>query len=108
LLDDLRTRLLAHEHEQHAAVLRHLVFVHDVLGRQGWAGVGAMDARVLGKALVQAQMLASREASDGLSALVRQLHLLQVAAELREERPGRAKASAAVEAPTAPPRERVE
>lgn len=108
LRDELRTRLLEHDHEHHAAVLRHLVFVHDVLGRQGWPGVGAMDARVLGKALAQAQMLAGREGSAGLSTLVEQLRLLQVAAGLREERLGRAPAAAAVEAAMTPPREHVE
>ena len=33
---ELRTRLLAHDHEQAAAVMRHLVLVHDVLSHRGW------------------------------------------------------------------------
>lgn len=86
LRDELRARLLAHEHGHHVAALRHLVFVYDVLGHQGWHGVAAMDSRVLGKAMAQAQLLATAETSPALSALIEELRLLQVAAGLREER----------------------
>jgi hypothetical protein len=90
LREELGLRLLGQADEQHTAVMRHLVFVHDMLGRQGWPGVAAMDSKMLARALVQAQMLASHGASPGLSTLIEQLRLFQVAAELREERTARA------------------
>lgn len=86
LRTELRARLLAHENDTAATVMRHLVFVHDVLGGQGWAGVEAMASRVLGKALVQAQMLASEEASPRLTQLIDRLQVLKAAASVREEK----------------------
>ena len=86
LRTELRARLLAHEDDSTATVMRHLVFVHDVLGGQGWAGVEAMASRVLGKALVQAQMLASEEASPRLTHLIDRLQVLKAAASVREEK----------------------
>jgi hypothetical protein len=83
---ELRARLMVQPHEQVARVMRHLVFVHDELGRKGWRGVEAMPSVVLGKALLQAEMLASEEPSPGLKAIIDQLRILRVAAELREER----------------------
>ena len=67
-------------------VMRHLVYVHDELGRKGWPGVGALPAHVLAKALVQAEMLAGKRPSPTLSMLVDRLRLLQVEAELRAQR----------------------
>lgn len=86
LRDELRTRLLGHEHAHAAQAMRHLVFVHDELGRRGWAGVEAMPPRVLRKALVQAQMLHDHEASTPLARMIDRMRVLLVAAELREER----------------------
>lgn len=90
---ELRARLLAQPHEHTARVMRHLVFVHDELGRKGWTGVEALPSQVLGKALLQAEMLDSEEPSPGLKAIVDRLRLLRLAAELREEsRPRRPEA----------------
>lgn len=86
LREELRVRLLGQEHHHAATAMRHLVFVHDVLGRQGWPGVQAMGSRVLAKAQVQAQMLAQRESSRRLVQFVDRLRMLQAAAEAREER----------------------
>lgn len=86
LRTELSDRLLAHQHAHAAQVMRHLVVVHDELGRKGWAGVGNFPARVLRKALTQAEMLASEEASPLLPELVDRLRACHVAAELREER----------------------
>lgn len=86
LRDELRARLIAHEHEHASKMMRHLVFVHDELGRKGWPGVGALPARVLSKARVQAEILRSEESSAALVTLIDHLRPLQVAAELREER----------------------
>jgi hypothetical protein len=84
--EELRSRLMAQEVDHAARVMRHLVFVHDELCRKGWRGVEQLPAAVLGKALVQAQMLASDEASPLLLHIIDRLHLVHVAAQLREER----------------------
>ncbi|MDH5538004.1 MAG: hypothetical protein OEY03_01255 [Rhizobacter sp.] len=86
LCADLRERLLDNEHEHAARVMRHLVFVHDELGLNGWSGVEAMPGPVIATALVQAEMLASREPSEALTYMIERLRLLKVAAEMREER----------------------
>ena len=83
---ELQVRLLAHEHGQAAHVMRHLVYVHDELGRKGWPGVEALPGQVVGKALVQAEMLASEESSASLVAIIERLRLLKAAADVREER----------------------
>lgn len=86
LREELRLRLLDMEHQHATAAMRHLIFVHDVLGRQGWAGLQAMNSAVLRKAIVQLQMLIEREPSNRLGRLVDKLRMLQAAAEAREER----------------------
>lgn len=86
LREELRLRLLDMEHQHATAAMRHLIFVHDVLGRQGWAGVQAMNSSVLRKAGVQVQMLIEREPSSRLGRFVDKLRMLQAAAEAREER----------------------
>jgi len=87
--EELRARLMAQDVDRAARVMRHLVFVHDELRRKGWRGVEALPAQVLGKALVQAQMLASDEASPVLAHFVERLHLMHVGAQLRDERKAR-------------------
>lgn len=84
--EELRTRLAVANHDQATRVMRHLVAAGDELRRGGWAGVGRLPARVLDKALVQAQMLASEGPSPAMSLLIDQLLLLKAAAELRAER----------------------
>lgn len=100
---ELRTRLLAHDHEQAAAVMRHLVLVHDVLSHRGWAGVASMASGLLRKAVMQAQLLAqslaSQESSAPLVELIDRLRLLQVAAGLREERQAKPGVPAQTNAP---------
>ncbi len=96
---ELRTRLLAHDHEQAAAVMRHLVLVHDVLSHRGWAGVASMASGLLRKAVMQAQLLASQESSAQLVELIDRLRLLQVAAGLREERQAKPGVPAQTDAP---------
>jgi hypothetical protein len=89
LRHELQTRLVAHDVEHAARVMRHLVFVHDELGRKGWAGVARMSSTVLGKAQLQVEMLHSRENSLLLADMVDKLRLLKVAAEVREEQRSR-------------------
>lgn len=82
---EIRAHLQEHENRHAAAVMRHLVLVLDVLGRKGWAGVGAMASRMLHKAQIQAQMLATERPSRRLSELTSRLNLLQMAASVRED-----------------------
>ena len=91
LREVLRDRLLAVELEsrQAAQVMRHLVRVYMQLGRKGWAGVEALPGRTLDLALVQAEMLASEQASPRLSFLIDRLRTLKTAADVREERKAR-------------------
>ncbi len=95
LREELRARLLSVDNPDTPAAMRHLVFVHDVLGHQGWPGVQAMASRVLKKAGLQVQMLQEQEPSRRLEKLVHRLRLLQTAAELREERAAKARAAGA-------------
>lgn len=86
---ELRERLedLADTPAEH--LMRHLGFVGAELERRGWSGVEALPGSVLGKALVQAEMLASGNPSELLTIFVERLRLLKVAAEVREERASR-------------------
>jgi hypothetical protein len=86
LCEELPARLHGQEIKSAAVVMRHLNFVHHKLVRRGWKGVAALNSRVLGRATVQAQMLASHDASPAVVQLIRQLRLLQAAAAQREER----------------------
>jgi hypothetical protein len=86
--DELRVRLFDLDGDHHAAhAMRHLILVHDALGRHGWNGVESLPARVIGKALIQAEMLASREPSTLLALVIERLALLKVGAEVREGPP---------------------
>jgi hypothetical protein len=87
--DELRALLMLHGNEQATGVMRHLVLVHDELGRRGWPGVEALPGQVLNMALVQAEMLASDEATEALTTIIDHLRIAKVAAELREEQASR-------------------
>ena len=91
LRDELRACLFAQENDRAAQVMRHLVKVHDLLGTKGWPGVQALPSSVLGKALVQAQMLAGGEPTPMLACLIDRLRKMQVAAEVREDGDSRRK-----------------
>ena len=86
LCAELRARLLAHGNDHAAVVMRHLVAVHDTLSKRGWSGVEALTSTLLGKALDQAQMLATHEPSRGMADLIERLRVLRAAAQVREER----------------------
>jgi hypothetical protein len=83
LRDELSAILLDLD-DQHATTLRHLVVVHDELGARGWPGVEALPARVLRKARIQAEMLASRDPSPMLADFAERLQLVEVAAGVRD------------------------
>jgi len=99
LRDELRLRLLDLEHHHAATTMRHLVHVHDVLGRKGWAGLQNAKSEVLRMAILQVQMLVEREPSNRLGRFIERLRMIQAAAEAREERlQSQARAVAAGEA----------
>lgn len=85
LCADLRARLLAQGADETSKLLRYLVVVHDTLARKGWAGVGALPAPVLAKAIMQAHMLASEDPSPALTQLVERLRLEHAAAVARDQ-----------------------
>jgi hypothetical protein len=89
LRDELSACLLAHGPDHAAQVMRHLLLVHDALGRKGWSGVGALPAPVLADALGQAETLAREDPSPALVTIVEHLRRLQHAADLRDERESR-------------------
>jgi len=83
LLDELRVRLLAPDGGE---AMPALASVHDVLGRQGWRGVGALPSPVLRTALAQAEALLRLERSKALETIIDQLRVHGVGAELRAQR----------------------
>lgn len=83
---ELGLRLVELESATARHAMRHLITVHDTLVRKGWGGVDVLPARVLSKAVVQAQMISGRESSPRMRAFVDHVRKLQVAAEVREDR----------------------
>jgi hypothetical protein len=82
---ELRARIVEHTDERAPHALRHLVLVHDELGRGGWPCVEKLPARVLGKARVQADMIGTDDPSPLVAALVERLRLCEIAARVRDE-----------------------
>jgi hypothetical protein len=97
MCEELRSRLLGHELENATRVMRHLALVHDQLAHKGWSGVSTLPSRVLGLAVVQAQMLMTHEPSLALTQLTDRLRVVKVEVELREERLRHAEADRSVE-----------
>ena len=89
LCAELSARLLAHEANEAAQTMRHLILVHDALERKGWVGVEGMSSLVLTRAIEQAMMLAREEPSPHMDMLIEGLRPLNAAATLREQREAR-------------------
>jgi hypothetical protein len=89
LCAELSARLLAHEADEAAQAMRHLILVHDALERKGWPGIEQMSSLVLVKAIAQATLLAHEEPSPHMDTLIEGLRPLQAAAALREQREAR-------------------
>jgi hypothetical protein len=89
LCAELSARLLAHEANEMAQTMRHLILVHDALERKGWPGIESMSSLVLAKAIEQASLLAQEEPSPHMDMLLEGLRPLEAAAMLREEREAR-------------------
>ena len=86
LLFELELHLVEVESPTARGALRHLATVHDALLRKGWAGVAHLPSNTLARAVVQAQMISSRDATSRLRNFIEHLRQLQVAAEVREDR----------------------
>lgn len=78
---DLGARLLVHDPATQP--VRNLFVVHDALGSRGWAGVEALPLPVIGRALTEAEILASQEASSLLTTIIETLRSLKITAEAR-------------------------
>jgi hypothetical protein len=89
LCAELSARLLAHEVNEAAQTMRHLILVHDALERKGWPGIEEMSSLVLARAIEQATLLAHEEPSPHMDMLIEGLRPLQAAATLREQRQAR-------------------
>ncbi len=86
LCAELSARLLAHEANETAQTMRHLILVHDALERKGWPAIEVMSSLVLVKAIEQALSLAQEEPSPHMDMLIEGMRPLQAAAVLREQR----------------------
>ena len=89
LCAELSARLLAHEVNEAAQSMRHLILVHDALERKGWPGIEGMSSLVLARAIEQAMLLAREEPSPHMDMLIEGLRPLNAAAALREQREAR-------------------
>ena len=89
LCAELSARLLAHEANEAAQTMRHLILVHDALERKGWVGVEGMSSLVLARAIEQAMLLVREEPSPHMDMLIEGLRPLNAAATLREQREAR-------------------
>jgi hypothetical protein len=89
LCAELSARLLAHEANEAAQTMRHLILVHDALERKGWTGIEGMSSGVLVKAIEQALLLAREEPSPHMDMLIEGMRPLHAAAVLREQREAR-------------------
>ena len=78
---ELGARLLVHDPA--TQVVRHLFIVHDELQAQGWMGVEALPAKVLERALVEAEILHSDEPSSLLATIIDRLREFKAAATAR-------------------------
>jgi hypothetical protein len=78
---ELGARLLVHDPALH--VVRNLFVVHDELGLRGWAGVEALPIKIVGRALAEAEIMASDESSPVLESIIDSLRDLKTAAEAR-------------------------
>ncbi len=84
LRTELRDHLRAEGGEPARQALRHLMVVHRELGRQGWAGVGALPTVVLTNALLQAEMLGERRPGPLMEHLVERLRRFEGAGRRRD------------------------
>jgi len=78
---ELGARLLVHDPA--TQTVRSLFLVHDELRSGGWRGVSALPSTVVRRAVVEAQLLQSQEATPVLLGIIDRLRRLVEAAEAR-------------------------
>ena len=81
---ELGARLLVHDPA--TQTVRHLFLVHDALDEGGWTAVDAMPRPVLGRALAEAEMMASQEASPLMAGIIATLGEMVATADRQAER----------------------
>lgn len=78
---ELGARLLIHDPLTQA--VRNLFLVHDKLRAGGWASVETLPAKVVERALIEAEILADHEPSELLAGIIVNLRELKLAADER-------------------------
>lgn len=78
---ELGARLLVHDPA--TQVVRHLFIVHDELRNAGWLAVRALPLTVIGRALTEAEILASDEPSPMLASIIDALRDIKLGAVAR-------------------------
>jgi hypothetical protein len=81
---DLGARLLVHDPA--TQLVRNLFVVHDELGTRGWAGVEALPLGVVGRALIEAELLDEQEPSPTLTTIIERLRAIKAAGNARAAR----------------------
>ncbi len=76
---ELGARLLVHDPA--TQVVRHLFIVHDELRSGGWTAVEALPATVTGRALAEAEILATHEPSPLLATIIVALRKIKATSE---------------------------
>jgi hypothetical protein len=80
---ELRARLVVHDPA--IQVVRHLFAVHDELRANGWTGVEALPAKIIGRALTETEIMSAEEPSHVLDTILLELRRIKEAAEARAE-----------------------
>ncbi len=78
---ELGARLLVHDPA--TQIVRNLFVVHDELRARGWPGVATLPAKVIGRALTEAEILACDEPSPLLETIIDALREVKVAVDER-------------------------
>jgi hypothetical protein len=78
---ELGARLLVHDPA--TQVVRHLFIIHDELRISGWPGVEALPHKLIGRALTEAEILASQEPTPLLQTLIDRLREIIAVADAR-------------------------
>jgi len=81
---ELGARLLVHDPA--TQIVRNLFIVHDELRANGWTGVETLPAKVVSRAVSEAEILAVDEPSEVLATIITALRELKVAADARAAR----------------------
>ena len=89
-------------HDPATQVVRHLFIVHDELRNAGWPAVEALPPTVVGRALAEAEILASDEPSPLLATIIDALRAIKLASTERAAREAHEALEAEWEIPKVP------